>query len=92
MPTSNPNFSDIVLCALRYAMGRKSYITSTVAYYIHDNWQHLDPRTHHNIHRDLKNFLLHNTDTSVISKIDNSIWCSLLEFIESQNNTQHDPA
>ena len=86
-PTDNPNFSDIVLSALRYAMGRKSYITFTVATYIHDNWQHLDPRTHYNIHRDLKNFLAHNTDTSATNDIDNRIWYSLLEFIESKQHT-----
>ena len=83
--SKDPDFSHIVLSALRYAMGAHSYITSLTADFIKRHWHRISRKFQYNIHRDLKGFLERDTDTSAFNMIDHRVWQDLLAFIESQN-------
>lgn len=44
----------LLLCSLRYAMGRKSYVTSSIAETIEYHWDDLNARDHMTILADLR--------------------------------------
>lgn len=74
----------MVLSALRYAMGRHTYITSLTSDFIRRHWKSINPQNQYNIHRDLKEFLEHDTDTSTINMIDHEAWQNLLAWIKNE--------
>lgn len=82
--SKDPDFSHIVLSALRYAMGRNTYATSLTADFIRRHWHRISRKFQHNIHRDLKDFIAQDTDTSALNMIDHRAWQDLLNFIQSQ--------
>lgn len=84
--SKDPDFPVIILSALRYAMGRNTYITSLTADFIKRHWHRIPYKHQYNIHRDLKEFIEEDTDTSTFNMIDHRVWQDLLNFIESQNN------
>ena len=44
-------------CAVRYCLGRASYAPSWAMDWCRDNWHHLSPKDHHNIVRDVVQWL-----------------------------------
>lgn len=45
IPVNNPkDFSDVCVCAFRYALGRKSYIVSTIADFLINNKEFLEKK------------------------------------------------
>lgn len=89
--SKDPDFSHIVLSALRYAMGAHSYLTALTADFIKRHWHRISRKFQYNIHIDLKEFIEHDTDTSPLNMIDHRVWQDLLNFIESQNNETQNP-
>ena len=49
------DLKDIVICALRYAIGRKTYVTEEVCSYIKEHPKLIDKRVKEVILRDLEN-------------------------------------
>jgi hypothetical protein len=47
-------FDTIMFCAFRYALGRKSYITNTISYYIIGYWKDLNRRTRIQIQEEIR--------------------------------------
>ena len=50
------DLKDILICALRYALGRKTYITSLVADYIMEHQELIDERVKNVMLNDLNNY------------------------------------
>lgn len=50
----DPETSTIALCALRYCMGRRTYIPSLVIDWTKRHWEELDPHVHVIVFSDLK--------------------------------------
>jgi hypothetical protein len=76
----------LVLCSLRYAMGRKSYITAAVADIIEARWNELSPNDKVNILRDLERSLGLAADAgqTLGMTMDDSMWRGLLERLNAR--------
>lgn len=57
MTISDDNLDIIILCALRYAMTRRSYVVGTMQDFIKKHWPELNEHTRNNITRDIGNYL-----------------------------------
>ena len=68
----------LISCALRYALGRHSYITSSVAGIIKNNTCYLSELDKDKLIRDLREELLF---TKGRSSIDDEIWDDLLQYL-----------
>ena len=70
------DYEIMVLCALRYALGRKSYITGLVSDYIWDNRKILGRRAREQVVEDIKG----TKDLGM--EMDKLIWEGLVERLE----------
>jgi hypothetical protein len=76
----------IVLCALRYALYRHSYVPSLVAEYIIDVWKTLDNPTRFNITKELTEHIEEVRDTwrnDTLCSTDLATWENLLTTIKT---------
>lgn len=76
----------LVLCALRYAMGRKSYITSSIAEIIETRWDDFTSNDKVTILRDLERALSFASDSgkSLGMSMDDAMWRGLLERLKAR--------
>ena len=51
------DFGDIMIMALRYALGRRTYVTSEVCTFISQNLEYIDERVKEIMTRDIKKYL-----------------------------------
>jgi hypothetical protein len=51
------DFEDIMIMALRYALGRRTYVTSEICTFISQNLGHIDERIKHVMIKDIKEYL-----------------------------------
>jgi hypothetical protein len=52
----------IVTCAVRYALGRKSYVPSTIRDWLNDHWNDLTPNIRQTVLRDIIEYAHENKD------------------------------
>lgn len=84
--TRRSKHSIIVLCALRYALYRHSYVPSLVAEYIIDVWKQLDKPTRFNITMELTKHIAATKETwrdDHIFHTDFTTWENLLTTIQT---------
>lgn len=68
----------LVESAVRYALGRSSYITQSTAEFVRTYWVKLDQKAQQNILRDVNKWLDENRGTgSATHSIDVAIWHNL---------------
>lgn len=51
------DFGDVMIMALRYALGRRTYVTSEVCTFIEQNIKYIDERIKHVMIKDIKEYL-----------------------------------
>lgn len=76
----------LALCSLRYAMGRKSYITSSVAEIIEARWNEFSSNDKVTILRDLERALGLASDAGqpLGMTMDDSMWRGLLDRLKAK--------
>lgn len=62
MIISDDNLDIVILCALRYAMTRRSYVVGTMRDFIKKHWPELNEHTKNNITRDIGTYLTEDRD------------------------------
>ena len=82
------DLKDILICALRYALGRKTYITSLVADYIMEHQELIDERVKNVMLNDLNNYFRCRKGTitrfgkSTDDNCDYNKWLQLKKWLE----------
>ena len=86
----------MAVAAVRYCMGRSSYIVGDCADWLKENWQEISDRAKQTITRDLRN-ALDQDDHDRITKqahnhlghdMDKAIWLDVMVFIQQQEIKQ----
>ena len=62
MTISDDNLDIIILCALRYALTRRSYVVDVTQDFIKKHWDELNEKTKNNITREIGTYLSENKD------------------------------
>ena len=57
MTISDDNLDIVILCALRYAMTRRSYVVETMRDFIKKHWSEFNEHTKNNIMRNISTYL-----------------------------------
>lgn len=77
------DFKDIVICALRYALGRRTYITQSTTDFIKDYPEIIDSRVKNVMLRDLEEyFAFRKIGTYIDDECDYKTWLDLKEWLE----------
>lgn len=71
----------LILCAFRYALGRKSYIVSDIASLISDYSEHIEPHIKERICKEIKEAIENN---NYGMDMDKQIWSDLQESINAK--------
>ena len=74
----------LLLCAFRYALGRRTYIVSWIADIIIDNWSSLKPRSKKIILKEIKE-AIENGEFYIGMKCDEQDWRRVLLHGEKEN-------
>lgn len=78
MTINDDNLDIVILCALRYAMTRRSYVVGTMQDFIKKHWSKFDKYTKNNIILDIGAHLAENTDDPAdISQMWNQLYNEL---------------
>ena len=78
------DLKDIVCCSLRYALGRKTYITSLVSDYIIDHPELIDERVKDVMLKDIKEYLDRRNIYYKDDECDYQSWLRLKEWLENR--------
>lgn len=62
MTLNDDNLDIVILCALRYAITRRSYVVGTMRDFIKKHWSELAKHTKNNIIRDIGTYLAEGRD------------------------------
>lgn len=84
MNINNEDQTILLLCAFRYALGRRSYITRLVAEVLKNNWDEMAP--HHEAIGQKITFAITHNDAGMI--IDQRTWLSILVRIDKEAATR----
>lgn len=84
----NYELQDIIICALRYAMGRKTYVTEEVCSYIKEHPELINKRVKMVMLRDLKDIDMYYKMTDIDYKIFKDFQKWLEELEESDSNVK----
>jgi hypothetical protein len=76
--------SFMLLCAMRYCMGRRSYAVRSCCDYLRAHWREIDPRTRATMRRDLDDELRRYRELGATmgDDFDERAWASLLAFMD----------
>lgn len=87
---SNDDLGLVIICMVRYALHRKTYIISQVTEFVRDNYFHLSMNDRITLKRDIEREirLASEINRTVGDKCDDDDWHDLLTFIE-ENEVQH---
>ena len=79
----SPDYRDqsIVICAFRYALGRRSYMPSLVADWIKEHWSQIDATNRELIAREIEQALERG---EAGDRMDEDVWRALSKWIEEQ--------
>ena len=86
----NKNFETILLCAVRYAIGRKSYIPSLVIDYITPLLPYLSNNTLRLIANEITEYEAYEGGLGD-EKIDKPYWIDFLQMIEIEMEGRNEP-
>ena len=76
------DFGDIMIMALRYALGRKTYVTDEVPQFIMQNTEHLNERICNIMLRDLESYYHDRLQGNINDDdCDFQSWVSLIDFL-----------
>jgi hypothetical protein len=78
-PIANVNERIVMMCAMRYALGRRSYAPGAVIEYIISREDILDKSDREVIERDIKEYLADNPDMAYKEK-----WLNLISIIKTK--------
>lgn len=78
------DLKDIVCCSLRYALGRKTYITSLVSDYIIDHPELIDERVKDVMLKDIEEYLDRRNIYYKDDECDYRSWLRLKEWLENR--------
>lgn len=78
------DLKDIVCCSLRYALGRKTYITSLVSDYIIDHPELIDERVKDVMLKDIEEYLDCRNIYYKDNECDYQSWLRLKEWLENR--------
>lgn len=78
------DLKDIVICSLRYALGRKTYITSLVADYIMEHKELIDNRVKMIMLKDLEDYFENRNDYYKDDECDYQSWLKLKKWLEER--------
>ena len=78
------DLKDIVCCSLRYALGRKTYITSLVSDYIIDHPELIDERVKDVMLKDIEEYLDCRNIYYKDDECDYQSWLRLKEWLENR--------
>ena len=78
------DLKDIVCCSLRYALGRKTYITSLVSDYIIDHPELIDERVKDVMLKDIEEYLDCRNIYYKDDECDYRSWLRLKEWLENR--------
>ena len=79
------DLKDILICALRYALGRKTYITGLVADYIMEHREFIDERVKNVMLNDLNNYFRCRKGTITRFGKPNDDECDYNKWLELKN-------
>jgi len=84
--SDDPDTGFIVICAMRYAIGRKSYAPGLISQYIKRYWNLLDDNTRRVLKRDLAEELnsARALGVEVGRECDHQLWIKLLAWMGEQ--------
>ena len=87
MLDSDKDIEKIIVCAVRYAMTRHSYMPSLVGDFVKRNWTKLKQNARYTIKRDLEDFLVDfdRWKDDFLCRIDYQYWERLLEELKSMD-------
>ena len=75
------DFGDIMILALRYALGRKTYVTSEVSEFIMQNPEHINERICGVMFRDLEDYFKARGNMIIDDECDYQSWIKLAEYL-----------
>lgn len=78
------DLKDIVCCSLRYALGRRTYITSLVADYIMEHKELIDNRVKTIMLKDLDDYFENRNDYYKDDECDYQSWLKLKKWLEGK--------
>lgn len=78
------DLKDVVCCSLRYALGRKTYITSLVSDYIIDHPELIDERVKDVMLKDIEEYLDCRNIYYKDDECDYQSWLRLKEWLENR--------
>jgi len=79
---NDPETGAIALCAVRYCMGRTTYMPGLVTDWVRRHWNELPPRDRFNIQRDVQEFV--ESGRSMGDSCDVDTWKSFLRWMQAQ--------
>lgn len=80
------NFSTVIICAFRYALGRSSYVVNQIVTEIHNNWKYLREADQDLIVREIQ---AHKEKFGKIGHdIDEREWMTIVERYNEENGLQ----
>lgn len=79
----------MLLCSLRYCMGRQSYAVSVCCDFLREHWQEIDAKTRATMRRDLDEELRRYAELGqpMGADFDETAWRRLLTFMDSHRTT-----
>lgn len=84
------DYGCIVLCAMRYAIGRRTYMTGLVADYIKKNWLYVNAKDRAFLLRDLTEEIVHGEANPAMRWLgddcDVASWMELQKFMKENMN------
>ena len=78
------DLKDILCCSLRYALGRRTYITSLVANYIMEHKELIDDKVKTIMLKDLENYFENRNDYYKDDECDYQSWLKLKKWLEGR--------
>ena len=79
------DFQDIVICALRYALGRRTYITQSTADFIKEYPEIIDKRVKQVMLNDLNKYFNMRDNAYIIDdKCDYNTWLNLKRWLDER--------
>ena len=80
---SNSDFETMLFCAVRYALGRKTYVVNSIVGTIHQQWTNITERTLEQIAREILEYK--DTHKVLGHQCDERDWMSIVQRWREEN-------
>ena len=81
----HPDYGNIVCSAVRYALGRHTYIVPLTADYVLQHWQYIDECSKHNVLSDIDRFLTTTPIKDEWGDFDRARWQCLYDKLRAMD-------